>query len=268
MVAPIASTTMDAANVRHKAAGSILVVVAATAAAFSMVSCRTSCTRGPEPQTAVDAGSVDTASATGGNAAPVLEAARIVPRVKPAFVSAKVYPPVSRQRLSEMGLNQVTKLAGECRDLLRQGCLAVFERGVELTKDDPGHKAEHVQFLFDLANEFVRVTLWEDGQLAEDRFALEDSKAPAGRKRSFAGIDRADEIYREIMEFYPGSPWEAQAALERALMYSNALSGKWGREHARKARLLLARVIRDYAKTPQSALAVEELKRLGRTRGE
>ncbi|NOZ88118.1 MAG: hypothetical protein GXP49_18050 [Deltaproteobacteria bacterium] len=191
-----------------------------------------------------------------------VKSATIVPKITPSMVSAKVYPPVNRAAVESMDLAHISGLAGECRDLLRTGCISIYERGAVLTKDEPELKAEHVQFLFDLANELVRNTLWEDGQLAEDKFAAEDSHASLFDAKNFAGIHKAEKVYQEIITNYPGTSWEAQAALERALIYSKNVSARWGNNHLKKEKLLLAKVVRDYAKTPQAAMALKELEKL------
>jgi hypothetical protein len=190
---------------------------------------------------------------------------RIVPHVKPSAVAAVRYPQLPADEIAVLPLQTVGRLAGECRDLVRSGCLPIYGRGVELTRGKPTLKAEHVQYLFDSANELARQTLWEDGELTEDRFAAEDSNvAGPEAANTLAGVTRAERIYLQIIERFPGTPWQAQAALERARLYCNGLSARWDRVHRDRARRLFAEVVRDFPKTPQAAQAAQELQKLGR----
>jgi len=190
---------------------------------------------------------------------------RIVPRVEPAAVSERRYRPLPDDEIAVLPLDLVRKHAGECRDMLRSGCPPVYARGIELTRRKPELRAEHMQYQFDLANELARRTLWEDGQLTEDRFAAEDSKIAGPQAATeLAGVTRAEQIYLQIIESYPGTPWQAQAALERARLYCNGLSARWDRIHRDRAKRLFAEVVRDFPRTPQAAQAALELKKLGR----
>lgn len=187
---------------------------------------------------------------------------RIVPTVTPAAVAAEKYPPLALAEIIQLPLERIEQLAAECRELVRSGCADVYAQGVELTRGVPSRRAEHVQFQFDQANELARLALWEDGQLAEDRFAAEDSKDAAGPV-VFAGVQRAEQIYKWVIAEQRGTPWEAQAALELARLYHNGLSARWDRAHRDRARRLFAQVVRDYPKTPQAAQATAALGTLG-----
>jgi tetratricopeptide (TPR) repeat protein len=165
--------------------------------------------------------------------------------------------PVGESGAEDVGaldINQLIAYIRACEEKVDfQKCEQAYQRGIRLTHGKKSRFQEFIDFKFGLAELYMN-SLWEYGQ-----FGGEGKIPPA--------LNRAMEIYDEIIASYPGSETGAEAQYRKGEIFHNEFSGYWNTLHLDDAIREFQMVIDRYPGTDQARRAKEKMASLAFKKG-
>ncbi|NIO03233.1 MAG: tetratricopeptide repeat protein [Proteobacteria bacterium] len=154
--------------------------------------------------------------------------------------------PFERKNTEAMGLGQLKVYIRECeraRDFSE--CERAYQQAIQLTLGKESMFRDFIDFQFGLAELYLN-SLWEYGQ-----FGKQEEIPP--------GLNRAMDIYDEIIASYPNSELAAEAQFKKGEVFHNEFSGYWNRLHRDDAVREFQKVVQNYPHTDQARRAKERL---------